>query len=655
MKKITLQITMVCFMIGTLNLNAQVFEMSLTNKTESDAFVATLPTGFSSTGTISSNQWGGTYGVKIERLSSLTYTATGLAAGDYTIEGVIMVQNIANLSWIQDIWASGGTVSTPILQGGTSGSYITYTKTVTVPTTGDYTFGIVRANDGGQLFVKAWKVTSNAAGPSTETDITAFTLPQQTGAATIDAGAHTVAIEVAYGTGLTNLTPNITLSEDATISPLSGVTQDFSSPVIYSVTAEDGITMQNWTVTVAAAAASPETDITAFTLPEQTGNAIINADDHTIAIEVAYATELTNLMPTITLSIGATVSPLSGVAQDFSGPVTYSVTAEDGITMQDWTVTITIGSASTETNITSFVLAEQTGSALIDASAHTISLEVVNGTSLSNLSPTIILSTGATVSPLSGETQDFSLGAVTYTVTAQDAITTQDWAVSVNEAAPTVFSIVLANQSESDAFVASLPAGFASTGTISSSQWGGTYGVKIEKLSSLTYTATGLAPGDYTIEGNIMVQNTSNLSWIQDVWASGGTVSTPILQEGTSESYITYTKTVTVPTTGDYTFGIVRANDGGQLFVQSWKAIYLGTPLSADNVVLKNKFSISKTGVSLNDISGKVQIIDLLGRVLVSKQLRDQGTFIYNFNRATIYVVKLTTDLGSTTKKVVFN
>lgn len=80
-------------------------------------------------------------------------------------------------------------------------------------------------------------------------DIVSFVLPEQTGTATIDVGAHTVAIEVEKGTNLTKLTPIITVSPDATISPPSGMTQDFSSPVTYTVTAEDG-SPQEWLVIV---------------------------------------------------------------------------------------------------------------------------------------------------------------------------------------------------------------------------------------------------------------------------------------------------------------------------------------------------------------------------------------------------------------------
>lgn len=49
--------------------------------------------------------------------------------------------------------------------------------------------------------------------------------------------------------------------------------------------------------------------------------------------------DFASLKPTIELSAGATISPASGVAQDFTNPVEYTVTAEDGTT-KIYTVTV---------------------------------------------------------------------------------------------------------------------------------------------------------------------------------------------------------------------------------------------------------------------------------------------------------------------------
>ena len=74
--------------------------------------------------------------------------------------------------------------------------------------------------------------------------------------------------------------------------------------------------------------------ITAFAFnslsPAVTGT--IDATAKTISATVASGTDVTKLVPTITVSDKATVSPATNVAQDFSKAVTYIVTAEDGST-----------------------------------------------------------------------------------------------------------------------------------------------------------------------------------------------------------------------------------------------------------------------------------------------------------------------------------
>ena len=93
------------------------------------------------------------------------------------------------------------------------------------------------------------------------------------------------------------------------------------------------------------AEASDATDIVSFYLAAQIGGATINTTNHTVSIEVEYGTNVTSLTPTIGLSYGATINPTSGTARNFTSPVTYTVTAEDGVTQQVWTITVTITEA----------------------------------------------------------------------------------------------------------------------------------------------------------------------------------------------------------------------------------------------------------------------------------------------------------------------
>lgn len=83
------------------------------------------------------------------------------------------------------------------------------------------------------------------------------------------------------------------------------------------------------------------TDIVTFTLADQTGAAIVNSTLHTVTIEVDYTADVTDLSPTITLSYGATINPASGTSRNFTTPQTYTVTAQDETTTQEWVVTVT--------------------------------------------------------------------------------------------------------------------------------------------------------------------------------------------------------------------------------------------------------------------------------------------------------------------------
>lgn len=82
-------------------------------------------------------------------------------------------------------------------------------------------------------------------------------------------------------------------------------------------------------------------DITGFTLPEETGAAQIDNEAHTVSIEVANGTDVTALIPTINVSLGADADPNSLEAQDFTSSVEYTVNSADG-TDQVWTVTVTV-------------------------------------------------------------------------------------------------------------------------------------------------------------------------------------------------------------------------------------------------------------------------------------------------------------------------
>ena len=122
-------------------------------------------------------------------------------------------------------------------------------------------------------------------------------------------------------------------------------TTGLSDPVVTGdtlvVTAQDATTTKTYTLTVALNSAKA---ITVYTITNQVGASVIDEGLQTVAIVMPSGTDVTALVPTISIT-GASVSPLSAVAQDFSSPVDYTVTAADAST-QTYTVTVTNESSS---------------------------------------------------------------------------------------------------------------------------------------------------------------------------------------------------------------------------------------------------------------------------------------------------------------------
>ncbi|MCC5920142.1 MAG: DUF5018 domain-containing protein [Cyclobacteriaceae bacterium] len=76
-------------------------------------------------------------------------------------------------------------------------------------------------------------------------------------------------------------------------------------------------------------------------------SANINDNESLITATLPFGTDFTDLVPTIQISNLASISPPSGEPNDFSEPVVYLVTAEDG-TQREWTVQLSEAEADAE-------------------------------------------------------------------------------------------------------------------------------------------------------------------------------------------------------------------------------------------------------------------------------------------------------------------
>lgn len=111
-----------------------------------------------------------------------------------------------------------------------------------------YTFTVKARNSVGTSDESS--ASASATPKSAAKQITSFMIGTVSGS--INQTSRTIVVTVPYGTNATSLTPAIAVSSYAVLSPASGTVQNFTSPVVYEVEAQDG-SKQSYTVTVTVA------------------------------------------------------------------------------------------------------------------------------------------------------------------------------------------------------------------------------------------------------------------------------------------------------------------------------------------------------------------------------------------------------------------
>ncbi len=188
------------------------------------------------------------------------------------------------------------------------------------------------------LAIDEVKVAGKVIPKSTKSSLLAFDVEGQVGETIINNdGEKSISLVFPYGKSLLSLTPTVSISEKATYSPEGE--QDFSKPLTYTVTAEDGTTTSAYAVNVESVEASTLADITAVSVTGQVGNPLVDTKKGFIHIIVNPTIDVSKIALDITVSGNATVDKTG--AQDFSsGDVVYVVTAQDGVSTKAWTVKV---------------------------------------------------------------------------------------------------------------------------------------------------------------------------------------------------------------------------------------------------------------------------------------------------------------------------
>ena len=183
---------------------------------------------------------------------------------------------------------------------------------------------------------------------SSNAEILTYNIPFQIDSDIVPAN-DSIHITMPYGTDVSALVAEFTLSEYAgaevgTTNQISGSTPNnwTTNPVVYTISSQNG-TIRNWSVYVDVSQ-TPQADILEYSIPGQINSEIFSEND-SIHVMMPFDTDVTNLIAEFTLSYGAdaivgtTEQISSSTPNDWTtNPVIYTVTAETGSPVKEWSV-----------------------------------------------------------------------------------------------------------------------------------------------------------------------------------------------------------------------------------------------------------------------------------------------------------------------------
>lgn len=182
---------------------------------------------------------------------------------------------------------------------------------------------------------------------------------------------------------------------------------------------------------------SSSVDIQQFTVGTSQGK--IDSAKGAISINLPFGADFTKVVPNIALAAGATVNPVSGASVNLTNPLQYRVI--NGNIYKDYTVT-----AKEIPAILLFKAQGDTG--VIDESARAIKVVVPPGSDMTQIKVEVQLAAGASITPASGTTIDFTNPVVFTVKTATASVNYMVTAIDVNADKPLAF---LGNYATGDA------------------------------------------------------------------------------------------------------------------------------------------------------------------------------------------------------------
>lgn len=232
---------------------------------------------------------------------------------------------------------------------------------------------------------------------------------------------NTITIEVPYLFDISEISPEITISERANLSFESGTKLNFENSVQFTVTAENG-SEKNYNVIIQREA-NTENYILSFSFLDTNSKLIeatlIDHKNNIITIEVPIGFDITELSPEIKISPNATISPDTDQVQNFEKTIKYSVMSQSG-EERIYSIKVEI-EKSNENFITKFQIHNQDEvyEGIIDNDKNTITIEIPYTLDISNTTPSIEISEKSRLNPELETPQNFEK-EVAYIVTAEN-------------------------------------------------------------------------------------------------------------------------------------------------------------------------------------------------------------------------------------------
>ena len=456
--------------------------------------------------------------------------------------------------------------------------------------TGAFTSNMTGLDTGTLYYVRAYATNKSTVygGQVTFTTnsssfkaITAFMFPQNI-STNIDEGLKTIAITMPYGTNVTSLAPTISVSPHATVSPLSGVALNFTSPKTYTVTAQNSTT-QNYTVTVSIAPPS-----TIATITSATYTVSIVGGGHETITSVPLATGKATFLAALSKGQANQTWNDSGIADPVMTGNTLVVTAQDGTTIVTYTATVNLpvitasagenGSISPTGAVTVPYNGSQTFTITPNTDCHITDVSVDDS------------SAGAVAS------YTFSNVTANHTIAASFAVDTVSYSISGTVSGAVQQGVTLRLS--------------GSSSTTSASGADGTF--KIAKLSNGSYTVTPNLSGytfapssrSFTVNG----KNVTGCDFIATKnpgqYSMGGTVSGDVQEGVTITLSGTLSSTTVSDASGEYSFTGLAA---GNYTVTPKLSGYIFTPFFLDVTIS----GADQTGIDFTATS-----ISIYGQIL---------------------------------------